>query len=110
MSGAAYAQFEGELCCGRKLMDIPFQSIIDKHIDLSYLIEAYSRFHERLPEQSFFGEPDINGYYWIDYLSGSDELRKMIIDGYSEEQIKETWKSDLEMFEKQRQPYLLYAE
>ena len=53
---------------------------------------------------------DINGYYWIDYLSGSDELRKMIIDGYSEEQIKETWKSDLEMFEKQRQPYLLYAE
>ena len=110
MSGAAYPQFEGELCYGRNLMDIPLQSIIDKHIDLSYLIEAYSRFHERFPEQSFFGEPDINGYYWIDYLSGSDELRKMIIDGYSEEQIKETWKSDLEMFEKQRQPYLLYAE
>ena len=67
-------------------------------------------FKEKYPESSFFGDPDINGYYWIDYLSGSSRLREMIIEGKNSRQIKDSWKEDVERFRVQRRPYLIYPE
>ena len=45
---------------------------------------------------------------WIDQLSGTDELRKQIEAGLSEEEIKATWQKDLEAFKKIRAKYLIY--
>ena len=110
MEGAPSPQFENEICYGKDLRMIPLETIYNAQIDLDYLIDAYRQFKEKYPEISFFGEPDINGYYWIDYLSGSSELREMIIEGKSSGQIKDSWKQDIELFRIQRRPYLIYPE
>ena len=110
MEGASNPQFENELCYGKDLREIPIDEICDSRINLDYLISAYSQFSGKYPELSFFGEPDINGYCWIDYLSGSSNLREMIIEGKTSEEIKGSWKQDIECFLNQRRPYLLYPE
>ena len=40
----------------------------------------------------------LKGRYWLDLLSGSDSLRKQIMDGKSAKEIKESWKEDIEAF------------
>ena len=57
----------------------------------------------------FFGNPkSTTGGYWIDLLSGSDELRTQIVAGKSAEEIKASWQNDINSFLEQREPYLLY--
>ena len=48
------------------------------------------------------------GRYWIDKLSGSDALRKMIEAGKSEDEIKATWQDDIDDFIIKRALYLIY--
>jgi uncharacterized protein YbbC (DUF1343 family) len=43
-------------------------------------------------------------------LIGRDYVRKMIIEGKSAEEIKATWKDEVEEFKKLRRKYLRYAE
>ena len=45
---------------------------------------------------------------FFDKLAGSDELRKQLISGKSEKDIRNSWKSDLEAFSKIRNKYLIY--
>ena len=61
-------------------------------------------------EADFFGNPDKAGKYWIDYLSGSDELRNCIVSGMTSEEIKATWAQVIADFCKKREPYLLYGD
>ena len=110
MEGAPSPQFENEICYGKDLKTIPLEDIHNAQINLDYIIDAYRQFKEKYPESSFFGDPDINGYYWIDYLSGSSRLREMIIEGKNSRQIKDSWKEDVERFRVQRRPYLIYPE
>ena len=109
MEGALHPPFEGQACHGRDLREIPLEKILREGIDLSYLIEAYQAYHTVHPEEDFFGSPK-NGRYHIDLLSGSDELRKRIIAGESAEEIKASWREDIESFRERRRPYLLYEE
>ena len=44
----------------------------------------------------------------FDKLSGSSMLKKQIIEGVSEIEIRNSWKKGLEKFKKIRQKYLLY--
>ena len=110
MDGATSPVFEDEVCYGVNLRDIPIEEIWNNQINLEYIINAYKQIHEKYPDKDFFGTPDDRGYYWIDYLSGSDSLRKMIIDGKSASEIKETWQDDIESFKALRSKYLLYSE
>ena len=41
---------------------------------------------------------------------GRGDIRQMIIDGKSADEIKATWADDVESFRRRRTPYLLYAE
>ena len=110
MEGAKYPQYEDEICYGKNLRGIPLNEIHSAQIDLNYLIDTYKKFHEKYPDISFFGDPDINGYYWIDYLSGSSSLREMIIDGKNAQEIKASWAQEIEDFKDLRRSYLLYPE
>ncbi|MBR3251944.1 MAG: DUF1343 domain-containing protein [Erysipelotrichaceae bacterium] len=110
MEGAPSPQFENEICYGRNLSDLALDDIHEAQINPEYLISAYRQFHEKYPDLPFFKEPDINGIYWIDYLSGSSKLREMIIEGKSSQEIKDSWKEDVERFKIQRRPYLIYPE
>ena len=108
MDGAGNPPFEGEICYGKDLSDIPLEDIWAAGIDLNYLIDAYNDFHEANPEMDFFDNEPNGAKYWIDYLSGSDELRKQIIAGKSADEIKASWQDDIEAFKAQREPYMLY--
>ncbi|OEU96565.1 exo-beta-N-acetylmuramidase NamZ domain-containing protein [Streptomyces oceani] len=46
--------------------------------------------------------------YWIDKLSGSTRLRKMIDSGAEPEEIATHWRGDVRDFERARRKYLLY--
>ncbi len=72
-------------------------------IDLSYLIDMYKAFPDK---ENFFWNPFDRNY--IDKLAGTDELRKQIRNGMSEEQIRATWKEGLTNYNRTRSKYLLY--
>jgi uncharacterized protein YbbC (DUF1343 family) len=65
---------------------------------LYWLIGSYQEY----PDKTKFFNP------FFDKLAGTDELRKQIIAGKTEEQIKESWKADLEAFKLIRKKYLMY--
>ena len=44
----------------------------------------------------------------FDKLSGTSNLKKQIIEGLSESEIRDSWKEGLEKFKKIRKKYLLY--
>ena len=110
ISGAANPPFEGETCRGVDLRNVPIEDIWDAGINVSYLVDAYHAVMETSSGRSFWGSADGNGQYWIDNLSGSSELRQMIEDGATTEEIKDSWQEDITAFREQRRPYLLYEE
>ena len=110
MEGAVSPPFEGQTCYGRDLRAIPLDHILQEKIDLTYLIEAYRALRDTRPDISFFGDPDGAGHYWIDYLFGTDRVRRMIEEGCGPEEIESAWQDEVEAFKEQRQQYLLYEE
>jgi uncharacterized protein YbbC (DUF1343 family) len=46
----------------------------------------------------------------FDKLAGSDELRKQIIAGETEENIRKSWDADLQAFKLIRKKYILYPD
>ncbi|TYK66747.1 exo-beta-N-acetylmuramidase NamZ family protein [Colwellia echini] len=70
-------------------------------VDLSYIINWHKLFAEQ--KEIFFNSPS-----FMDKLAGTDKLRKAIIAGQNEVQIRKTWQDDLATFKHKRQPYLLY--
>ncbi|MDE6436101.1 MAG: DUF1343 domain-containing protein, partial [Muribaculaceae bacterium] len=47
---------------------------------------------------------------FFELLIGRGDIRQMIEDGKSADEIKATWAGDVEKFKEQRRPYLIYAE
>lgn len=85
---------KGKTCYGVDLRNAPAPD----RLDLSYLISFYQKFEDK-------------DEYFIDYinlLAGTDKLKKQIMDGASEEEIRESWKTDLAAYEILREKYLLY--
>ena len=110
MEGAHSPAFQGQTCYGKDLREIPLAQILDEHFNLDYVIETRNIMKIQNPGISFFGSPDGDGHYWIDYLCGTDRVRLMIEEGRSAEEISASWQEDVEAFKEQRRPYLLYEE
>lgn len=108
ISGAQNPPFENETCYGEDLRPIPIENILSAGINVEYLVKAYRAVTSQSPEESFWGNPDTQGRYWIDRLSGSDELRTMVTNGRTAQEIKAAWEDDIEFFKEQRKPYLIY--
>lgn len=98
--GATSPKFKDQVCYGEDLSEVPYQS----SINLKWLINAYKN-NTKQPFWTMNGKK-----LWIDQLSGTDELRKQIEAGLSEEEIKATWQKDLEAFKKIRTKYLIYKD
>lgn len=88
------------LCRGRDLRGLDDEAIIARGIDLSYLIDAY----RSLGLGDKFFRP------FFELLIGRGDIRQMIEDGRSADEIKATWADDVERFKAQRRPYLIYPE
>ena len=87
-------------CYGVDLRDITEEEAIAQGVSLAYVIDAYND----------LGMGDKFFTSFFEKLVGRGDIRKMIEDGMSAEEIKATWAGDVEKFKEQRRPYLLYAE
>ncbi|MCM1450916.1 MAG: DUF1343 domain-containing protein [Clostridium sp.] len=89
------------LCYGVDLSGLDDEEIIGKGINLEYVIDAYRDLG--MPENEFFRS-------FFELLIGDGDIRGMIVDGKSADEIKATWAEDVESFKQQRRKYLLYSE
>ncbi len=94
----------------------PYQDTLCKGFDLSEFGEMYAvnfkriylywlkAFYDTYPaKEKFFND-------FIDKLAGTDQLRKQIINGVSEENIRKSWEDDLKKYNVIRKKYLLYED
>ena len=98
--GAKDPFLNGKICNGEDLRNYPE---IKEKLDLSFVINAYKNFDKK--SQEFFLKN-----LWFDTLAGTDELRKQIIAEKSEQEIRNSWKQDLQNFEKIRTKYRIYQD
>lgn len=89
--------YENQLCYGQD-----FRRDTTRHLTLKYLLD----FYQLTPDKSKFFLPTSH----FDLLAGTDELKKQILAGMTEPQIRETWKEDLKKYAALRKKYLLYPE
>ncbi|MCR4728362.1 MAG: penicillin binding protein PBP4B [Lachnospiraceae bacterium] len=106
--GAQNPPFAGKVCTGRDLSAISEEAVKEKGIDLSYLTDAYKAVSSIHPELDFFGTPDAKGRYWIDFLFGTDSVRKLIVSGADAASVKASWAEELSEYNKMREKYLIY--
>ena len=85
---------QDQLCYGRDLRG----ESMNHQFTLSYLLEAY---HKSEMKEKFF-----NNYF--NTLVGTDELKKQILAGESEAEIRESWKAGHEVYKEKREKYLIY--
>ncbi len=69
-------------------------------IRLQWLIEAFQRMDLG---KGFFTD-------YIDRLAGTGELRKQILSGDTEQEIRQSWQPGLQEFASKRKKYLLYPD
>lgn len=99
-AGAKHPPLEGRLCYGADLSTMPLDQARQVGLTLRYVIEAYRNLG--LGEKFFTP--------MFEKLLGAGYVRRMIIAGASEAEIRACWQADLQRFCEQRRPYLLYAE
>jgi len=102
-AGAKDPFLNGKLCYGENLSD--YRKDL-RELNLEWVIKAYKNYKN--PDLDFFLKPTTGSNLWFDTLAGTDELRKQIVAGKSASEIKASWKSDLEKFEKIRKKYIIY--
>jgi len=101
--GATNPPQNGLLCRGRNLSGLEVEDLRRLgRIDLSYLISFYRDYPQK---DSFF----LKGLFF-DKLAGGSNLREMLVAGYSEERIRESWQPGLAKFLLTRKKYLLYQD
>ena len=96
----SHPKLEGELCIGKDLRYLRDSDERQPGLNLSWLIYAYQNYPDR---ENFF-------IPFFEKLAGTSILRKQIIKGISEEEIRTSWADDLASFKKIRSKYLIYPE
>jgi len=93
--------YKNQICYGYNLGEFATSILrTDEKLNLFWLIDLYNRLSTKT---KFFND-------FFDKLAGNDELRKQIITGKSEEEIRKSWTNDLLKFKKIRKKYLLYPD
>ena len=92
--GAKYPVHEGVVCKGINLQN---QARLD-FIELKWLIDAY----QNTPNKAVFFNP------FFTKLAGQELLQEKIENGWTAQEIRASWKGDIEKYKRIRAPYLLY--
>lgn len=92
--GATYPKHQGEICYG---MDLSTHDKLS-YLNLEWLIEAYVATENK---SEFF-----NAFFTK--LAGTEKLRMQIEKGYTVNEIRKTWKTDIANFKRLRSQYLIY--
>lgn len=101
MPGAKQPPYLGKKCQGMNLAGISDSAALDTGFDISFVIDAYT--HMQRGADKFFSK-------FFDKLAGTPDLRRMIMAGKPESQIKASWAPATADFRKLRERYLLYPE
>lgn len=94
---AAHVEQQGNLCYGIDLRELKADSI---RFTLKYVLD----FYHKAPDK-FFARPD-----FFNKLAGNAELQEQIKAGWTEEQIRDSWKEELAEYKAMRKKYLLYED
>lgn len=89
-------RYQDQACYGVDLRQKPMSS----QMTLSYLLDA---FHKSGKGADFFTN-------YFNTLAGTDELKKQILAGKTETEIKASWAEDLAQYKKLRATYLIYQD
>ncbi|MRT94511.1 exo-beta-N-acetylmuramidase NamZ domain-containing protein [Ancylomarina sp. 16SWW S1-10-2] len=102
ISGASKnPKFKNQICCGEDLRLVDIESLREKkQLDLSFLLKAYAALNKKT---EFFNP-------FFEKLAGTKQLRKQIIQGKSECEIRESWQIKLDEFKLIRKKYLIYPD
>ena len=92
--GSQYPKLNGVLSYGEDLRNYKTSNMIE----LKWLINSFTQINDK---NNFFRSD-------FDKLSGTSNLKKQIVEGLSESEIRDSWKEGLEKFKKIRKKYLLY--
>ena len=94
-----HPKFENQECYGIDLRE-KYQQIQNKphEINLNYLLDFYNAYSDK---ENFFNS-------FFEKLAGTSELREQIINGWTENQIRKSWKKELDDFKTKRKLYLIY--
>lgn len=95
---SAHVEQQGNLCYGIDLRELNPDSV---KFTLKYLLD----FHKIIGSEKFFTRPA-----FFNKLAGNAELQEQIKAGLTEEQIRESWKSELAEYKQMRKKYLLYED
>lgn len=96
---AAHVEQQDNLCYGVDLREVDAHK---EKFTLKYLLDFY---HKMPDKTKFFARPE-----FFDKLAGTDELRKQIIAGKTEDEIRNSWTDDLKAYKEMREKYLLYPD
>ena len=94
---AAHVEQQGNLCYGIDLRGLKADSI---RFTLKYVLDFYNKKPDK-----FFARPD-----FFNKLAGNAELQEQIKAGWTEEQIRDSWKGELAEYKAMRKKYLLYED
>lgn len=98
--GAKTPPHLGKTCYGINFLRKTDTSI--PGIQIGYLLKMYAAY----PDKSKF----FLASNFIDKLAGTDELRKQVLAGKTEQEIKASWTKDLDAYKVIRKKYLLYTD
>jgi len=85
---------QNKTCYGKDLRE----ASLDHQFSLVYLFDAYKKSGKK---DKFFNN-------FFDKLAGTDKLRKDMLAGKSEDEIRQSWQQDLTAYKTMREKYLLY--
>lgn len=89
---------EGKICYGINLQTDSTES----YFTLKYFLEIAEKFENR--------KDLITNRNWFNLLAGNSLLADQVIKGITEDEIRKTWKKDLDAYKKLRKKYLLYLD
>jgi len=92
--------YQNDTCYGFIVKEDAYKLPIEKQINWNYLLNAYRLFPDK---EHFF-----NTYF--KNLAGNNQLKRLIINGATAEEIRESYKNELTDYKKKRVKYLLYSE
>ena len=92
-----HPKFKGITCYGEDLREYVPANDWDR-LEIKWVLDAYAKF----PDKAHFFRP------FFDLLAGTDAFRQQIVAGWSEAEIRDSWKPGLEDYRQVRRNYLLY--
>lgn len=94
---------KGKLCTGHNLHEFgSFYITSSRQLYLDWTVGLY----EVCTDKSTF----FNANLFFDKLAGTDKVRKQIIAGATQEQLRQSWQEELAAYKKMRAKYLLYTD